>query len=1043
MLRHVLITALVIICCASSAGADDTEIYGTVTNPSLEPNVLIIFDTSGSMSTEDVPGDPYDKNEIYSGSSDSDGVYQRTWSWTHFRWDWDLITGDVNNIQCAAIRDELKAVGYSTGYMRGSPGFTCGGSTEKRLRLGNYLNYVDSGVGQTRSRISVAKDVLTDLINTTTGVRFGMMVFNYEQGGRLVAGCGTDTATLLSRIASASPDGWTPLAETLAEAGLYFAGKPSWFNSGVTYTSPMQERCQKNYIIIMTDGEPTKDRDHRLYDTPYINGDIIGDYDGDHNGGSEFDNYSDSGSDYLDDVAKYLYENDCNPSLGDGTSFDKQNITTFTIGFKTTQSLLQRTAANGGGEYFTAENYSSLTEAFHQIMSSIVEKNAVFVAPVVPISRMNRVYAGDKIYLGFFKPQQNGRWVGNIKRYALENDGTLKDARGSDATTADGMIKDNALSWWTTLGNDGPAVEKGGAAEALSRSIDSGATRKVYTYTGTQPLLSDVSNALLASNTAITNAMLNVATDAERQSLINLVRTGEFGDIIHSEPAVVVYPDPDGNPTTNDAKTVIFVGANDGLLHAIDDATGGELWSYVPQDQLGRLFRLNDADHDYFIDGSPVIYDGTSQKLLIIGERRGGDHYTALDITTYNAPRYLYSIGPNILDPNPANTPDTDSYERLGQSWSRPERATVATGSTVTTSDCGVNITVTPADVFLMAGGYDNNQDADTPNAADSVGRAVFAVNTATGQVLNNLKFSHTTHPELGMTHSVLDLSAFDHDSDGIVSRIYFGDLGGHVFALKDDQQMSYTVCGRTITRSVVDGIWSGKKLFNASADGVQRKILYAPDAVEESFGEYIFFGTGNRENPGNTSVVNRFYAVKNDWAVTSVLTESDLVDVTADLIQLGNAEQQQQVKNNLANGRGWYIRLENPGEKVVSSPRVYGGVVYFSTYAPSESAGPDPDDPCASSTIRGVAKLYALNYQTGASMHHFSSEPETDNSGNSVSLGKKDRAIAIGTAIPSAPVIAVLGGGARLFVGIEGGIAGLPAIATHDMNRFYWNRNH
>ncbi|MGE5325746.1 MAG: bifunctional ornithine acetyltransferase/N-acetylglutamate synthase, partial [Deltaproteobacteria bacterium] len=47
---------------------------------------------------------------------------------------------------------------------------------------------------------------------------------------------------------------------------------------------------------------------------------------------------------------------------------------------------------------------------------------------------------------------------------------------------------------WTTLGNDGPAVEKGGAAEALSRSIDSGATRNVYTYTGTQPLLSDASN---------------------------------------------------------------------------------------------------------------------------------------------------------------------------------------------------------------------------------------------------------------------------------------------------------------------------------------------------------------------------------------------------------------------------------------------------------------------------------------------------------------------------------------------------------------------
>jgi type IV pilus assembly protein PilY1 len=625
----------------------------------------------------------------------------------------------------------------------------------------------------------------------------------------------------------------------------------------------------------------------------------------------------------------------------------------------------------------------------------------------------------------------------------LENDGTLKDAMGSVATTPDGLIKDNALSWWTTLNNDGPAVEKGGAAEALSRSIDSNATRNVYTYTGTQPLLSDVSNALLASNTAITPAMLNVATDAERQGLINLVRAGEFGDIIHSEPAVVVYPDPDGNPTTNDAKTVIYVGANDGLLHAIDDDTGAELWSFVPPGQLGRLYRLNDADHDYFIDGSPVVYDDISQKLLIIGERRGGDHYTALDITTYNAPRYLYSIGPNILDPDPANAPDTDAYERLGQSWSRPEKATVATSSTVTTSGCGVNITINSADVFLVAGGYDNNQDAEPPNAADSVGRAAFAVNTATGQVLNNLKFSAATHPGLGMTHSVLDLSAFDHDNDGIVSRIYFGDLGGHVFAFKDDQLVSYTVCEKTITRSVVDGTWAGKKLFNASADGVQRKILYAPDAVEEGFGEYIFFGTGDRENPGNTSVVNRFYAVKHDWSGTNVLTEADLVDVTANLIQLGTAEQQQQVKTNLANGRGWYIRLEKPGEKIVSSPRVYGAVAYFSTYAPSESAGPDPDDPCASSTIRGVARLYALNYQTGASMHHFSNEQETDNSGNPVSLGKKDRAIAIGTAIPSAPVIAILGGGARLFVGIEGGIAGLPAIATQDMTRFYWDRIH
>ena len=125
----------------------------------------------------------------------------------------------------------------------------------------------------------------------------------------------------------------------------------------------MQQRCQKNYIILMTDGEPTKDRDHRLYDTAYINGDIIGDQDGDHaspcsgfsreywyrDDDGTCHNYDDDGSDYLDDVAKYLHDKDCNPTMGDGTSFDKQNIVTFTIGFKSNQDLLQRTATHGGG----------------------------------------------------------------------------------------------------------------------------------------------------------------------------------------------------------------------------------------------------------------------------------------------------------------------------------------------------------------------------------------------------------------------------------------------------------------------------------------------------------------------------------------------------------------------------------------------------------------------------------------------------------------------------------------------------------------------
>ena len=132
------------------------------------------------------------------------------------------------------------------------------------------------------------------------------------------------------------------------------------------------------------------------------------------------------------------------------------------------------------------------------------------------------------------------------------------------------------------------------------------------------------------------------------------------------------------------------------ILHCIDDATGNEVWSFVPPDQIGRLWRLNDPDHDYFVDGSPTVYYGSSQKILVIGSRRGGQSYTALDITNYNAPRYLYSIGPDVLGPTPS------TYERLGQSWSRPEKVTIATGSVPTISGCGVDITVNTADVFAV-----------------------------------------------------------------------------------------------------------------------------------------------------------------------------------------------------------------------------------------------------------------------------------------------------------------------------------------------------
>jgi len=291
MKKWILMITVLIICAPGFLRADDTEIYGTVTSISLEPNILIIFDSSGSMDTE-VPGTPFDWMGTYSGSYTPLAVYKRVrsgWSYT-----WEFFAPDVNALSCSSVRDELLMQGYARGRIRSSSPYNCGG-TRKRLRTGNYMNYVESGEGTPRTRIDVAKEVISDLISTTTGVRFGVMRFNPEDGGRVIAECGTDNTTLFSEINSITASGWTPLAETLAEAGLYFAGMDSWFNSGVSYTSPMEERCQKNFIIIMTDGEPTQDRDPKLTSGTYINNDTIGDYDND---GNDPGSYVNEGSDY-------------------------------------------------------------------------------------------------------------------------------------------------------------------------------------------------------------------------------------------------------------------------------------------------------------------------------------------------------------------------------------------------------------------------------------------------------------------------------------------------------------------------------------------------------------------------------------------------------------------------------------------------------------------------------------------------------------------------------------------------------------------------
>jgi type IV pilus assembly protein PilY1 len=990
----ILLSILLLLCISfiNSSFAHDTDLY-MATGEGVEPNILILFDNSGSMDEEVQTryysnAITYDPLVVPTGNRDT--VYRRSFG------SWIFFANSINDILCAAARTALT----NTGMYTGGTTATCSG-TSRTLRTGNYRNYVASGGDLYERKIDIAKVVMTEFLNSINGVRIGAMVFNYDEGGHIQTTIKslTDTgrAQLITDFNAIEPATWTPLAETLYEIGLYYKGASSYFNSGVTYTSPIQYSCQRNYVVIITDGNSTQDRNSILATA-------IGDRDGDQKepiGAPNDPHYESNGSHYLDDVAKYLYETDLRSDLT-----GQQNIMTYTIGFVDLSNveLLERTAAHGHGKYFYAQNAQSLSNAFQNIIDEILSKTSSFVAPVVPVSRMERTTSGDKIYLALFKPVRDKMWSGNIKKYGIAqevsgtiNPGDVIDVNGLAALDSSGQFYETALSYWTTLGLDGGDAEKGGVGEVLMNRNFVSNPRKIYTYNTAvgNSNLTHSSNAFNKTN--ITPIMLGLGTDtSERDKLVDFVygydaydddgngitnekRDWILGAFLHSRPLIIHYG------TTPTSQSVIFAGGNDGILHAFDDSTGEELWGFIPPNLLNKLQALHLDVLESFVDGSPRANvtrdtDGSINKaILVFGQRRGGNRFYALDITNPASPQYLWEINPDA-----SGSP----YVEMGETWSTPYIGKIAYGTGEKT-------------VVFMGGGYDDGQDNDVP-PADDKGRAIYVVDVLTGSLIK--RFSIADIP--AMTYSIpSDITRVDTDGNQKIDRLYVGDMGGRIW--------------RVDITDPDPNNWTIKMIFTAPTG---LKILYPPDVSLETSGEgdyeMIFIGTGDREHPNELTVVNRLYAIK-DKNPSPPLTESDLLDVTDDLVQ------------DLGEAKGWFIRLET-GEKCLAPSLVLNKVAYYTTFTPPDESG-GGSDPCY--VGEGIAKVYALQYQTGNAAFNFDL---TNDDGGTTVISTTDRSKDIGVGMPSGVVVTWIGGKGVIYIGVGGGVDKLDPHARQREPK-YW----
>ncbi|MFH1935169.1 MAG: PilC/PilY family type IV pilus protein [Pseudomonadota bacterium] len=287
---------------------------------------------------------------------------------------------------------------------------------------------------------------------------------------------------------------------------------------------------------------------------------------------------------------------------------------------------------------------------------------------------------------------------------------------------------------------------------------------------------------------------------------------------------------------------------------------------------------------------------------IVTGEKSGATA-TIVSITCYAPPK----AGPDVV------------IAELGESWSEPRFGLVKTSNE--DDDAG-----TP--VFFIGGGYSSD---------NSVGKAVLAINVFTGGVVK--KISNIN----GMNYSIpSSVTLVDGDSNGFVDKLYVGDLGSQVwrfgkFTDKDDNPLVFPATDENIMN------WTDQAahILFLSDPAHGRKFFYPPSVTLEWGYDLVFMGTGDREDPCNTSSSDRIYSVKDTHAATT-LTESDLIDVTESTA----------MPPDLNIHQGWYIRLAQ-GEKVLSEGVVFLKTYYLTTFFPGQGG-----------------RLYALNYKTGEAVY-------------------------------------------------------------------------
>ncbi|HOJ52414.1 MAG TPA: PilC/PilY family type IV pilus protein [Syntrophales bacterium] len=691
------------------------------------------------------------------------------------------------------------------------------------------------------------------------------------------------------------------------------------------------------------------------------------------------------------------------------------------------------------GYAFIAANASELAEALKAAMTIIRQANYSFSQASVQSSR---TADENNLYEGSFEPVESDPfWRGHLKKYQINSDGTV-----------------GAVLW--------------DAGEILAAT--NAANRRIWTYKA---------GSLVDFTTAnITPADLGITTgtetekEAARNGVVGYIRgesafnpeTGgwKLGDVFRSTPITVGTPSAYFEDTrdcqnrftehrANHVRTsangyrLIVAGANDGQFHAFRTGNGSEAWSFVPPNLLTKLKLMTHQSHptslihQYFVDGPVTVADywtgqddGTCGSACAFhGNCKAADSWRT--ILTFalgrGATGYAWSSSPScdsgIAATYSSGTPYFCGYYAFNMNdslnpsflWVGPTFSDASTAASLGPylGDPWSKMMVGRVKVWdggeekekwvgFIGAGY-NAGDCAGGGGCDTRGKGFFVIDLNDGKIL----WSYTRLNNSNMNYSLPATPAIvDTDNDGFIDTVYIGDLGGNMWRFKLCRSADiYNKC--TYTN------WSGGMLFDSSTGNIRPIYTSAAVARDTSGNLWVYWGTGDKTDPTAPNAQEHFYGIK-DLDRTSTYRLSDIDNITSPT---------QTYNPNSTDKVGYRLQLTGQGEKILSDPTVFGGVVYFTTFTPASG-----NDPCEQA---GTASLYGINYVTGGAAL-------TTASGTA-------RSMVIGTGIPSAPVVSLKPGGGStpdIYVTTSGGtgisastqrVNITPPGAANKTNMLYW----